>query len=102
MTAQQLINKAAERHYQDAKEDYLRDDAEYLHRDFIAGANYALSTPELWREQWMKFLEWVGNGYWRYSEHSKKWFVEYSDNVVENEYTTDELFDIYIQTLKEK
>lgn len=99
-TPQDIIDEAG------VKQFPTDDTKKYLHLDnlvqlqkreaFSAGATFALSTPELWREHWTKFLEWVDKNYVNDTANRNTWFAR-SDGDIK---TTDELFDLYQSTVK--
>lgn len=69
-------------------------------RSFIAGANFAIGKPELWREQGTKFLEWMGKNNWSCHAITGKWGNGYDDVARQKAFTPNELFDLYLEYLK--
>lgn len=101
-TPQDIIKEAAIQHagkYSDTGDwtDVSNNELKkWAKADFIAGATFALSTPELWREQWKGFVEWVEENYTRDPFEKTEWIHKIERQTV----TTDELFDMYQEHLK--
>lgn len=102
MNTQQLIHEAAKKH--SSKTTHSGEFTKVLNTelirwaevDFTAGATYALSTPELWREHAIEFTKWIDQKYGNTGAYRDTWF-SYEGG---GSKTTDELFNLYIQQTK--
>lgn len=91
-TTQDIINEAAEKQANAGTPFHVRKDA--FHWMFEQGATFALSTPELWREGYLNWANWLRDN--TVADGAPK--VIYKPTMERK--TTDELFDLYIQHLK--
>lgn len=94
-TTQDIIHEAAKEYEVDFSHP------EQIKRDsFTDGATFALSTPELWREHAVKFANWYRDSDYIPIENGMWVDALYHTQHLSGEFTTDELFDLYIQHLK--
>jgi hypothetical protein len=98
MTPKEQIEQAAQKHTELQATNIRREDCSYCTQDFKAGADYVLQHPELMKDFWLGLIEWVDRCV--ISEGEDCWKVVGDDPT---EYcTTDELFTLYLEHLKQK